>query len=89
MSLSLDRLMRMLCALALILGLAYGLLGSTAHAQAAPGASVAAALQPAAAPATPAKALPSVNVGQVGGQPVSMPLQVLLQMTGITLLPRR
>jgi flagellar biosynthetic protein FliP len=40
---------------------------------------------PAAAAAAPA--LPSVNVGQIGGAPVSMPLQVLLLMTGITLLP--
>jgi len=32
-------------------------------------------------------ALPAVNVGQIGNQPVSMPLQVLLLMTGITLLP--
>jgi flagellar biosynthetic protein FliP len=85
MSTTLDRLMRTLCALALLLGLAYGLLGSVAHAQAAP---TAVATPAAAAPATtPAKALPSVNVGQVGGQPVSMPLQVLLLMTGITLLP--
>ena len=31
--------------------------------------------------------LPDVTVGQVGGEPVSMPLQVLLLMTAITLLP--
>lgn len=37
--------------------------------------------------ATPSKPLPNVNVGQIGGEPVSMPLQVLLLMTGITLLP--
>ena len=36
-----------------------------------------------AAAATPS--LPSVNVGQIGGAPVSMPLQVLLLMTGITI----
>nr|WP_243713579.1 flagellar type III secretion system pore protein FliP [Luteimonas terrae] len=31
--------------------------------------------------------MPAVTVGQVGGEPVSMPLQVLALMTGITLLP--
>lgn len=31
--------------------------------------------------------LPAVIVGKVGGEPVSMPMQVLLLMTGITLLP--
>nr|WP_223809637.1 flagellar type III secretion system pore protein FliP [Thermomonas sp. XSG] len=40
---------------------------------------------PAAAPASPS--LPAVNVGQIGNQPVSMPMQVLLLMTSITLLP--
>ena len=39
------------------------------------------------AAATPSQPLPNVNVGQIGGEPVSMPLQVLLLMTGITLLP--
>ena len=87
MTLSLDRLMRALCAIALLLALAYGLLGHAAHAQAVSPAPAVAATQPAAAAATPARPLPSVNVGQVGGQPVSMPLQVLLLMTGITLLP--
>ena len=38
-----------------------------------------------AAPASPS--LPAVNVGQIGNQPVSMPMQVLLLMTSITLLP--
>ena len=42
------------------------------------------AVAPAAAPAQP---LPAVTVGNIGGQPVSMPLQVLALMTGITLLP--
>jgi flagellar biosynthetic protein FliP len=41
---------------------------------------------PAAAPAA-APSLPAVNVGQIGNQPVSMPMQVLLLMTSITLLP--
>ena len=40
-----------------------------------------------AAPTAAAAALPAVNVGSIGNQPVSMPLQVLLLMTGITLLP--
>ena len=38
-------------------------------------------------PAAPSQPLPSVEVGSVGGQPVSLPLQVLALMTGITLLP--
>nr|WP_246022995.1 flagellar type III secretion system pore protein FliP [Lysobacter terrigena] len=70
------------------------MVGNTAHAQAAPAAPVAASTQSTTAAstanataATPSKPLPSINVGQVGGQPVSMPLQVLLLMTGITLLP--
>jgi flagellar biosynthetic protein FliP len=58
---------------------------ATAHAQSA-ATSAAASLQ-AAAPAMPAQPLPSVNVGRIGDQPVSMPLQVLALMTGITLLP--
>jgi len=87
MSGTLERLLRSLCALALLLGLAYGLLGSAAHAQAAATPALTATTQPAIAAASPSRPLPSVNVGQVGGQPVSMPLQVLLLMTGITLLP--
>ena len=48
--------------------------------------------QTAPAPADPAAAqsspsLPAVNVGEIGGEPVSLQLQVLLLMTGITLLP--
>ena len=39
----------------------------------------------AATPAGPA--LPDVTVGRVGGAPVSLPLQTLLLMTAITLLP--
>ena len=44
---------------------------------------------PLSAPGLPSlnKPLPSVTVGKVGGEPVSMPMQVLLLMTGITLLP--
>jgi len=41
-----------------------------------------------AAPGAPQlPALPDVNVGRIGGQPVSLPLQTLLLMTAITLLP--
>ena len=41
-----------------------------------------------AAPGTPQMpALPDVNVGKIGSQPVSLPLQTLLLMTAITLLP--
>jgi len=70
------------------------LLGAgNAMAQAAPAApaSPATALPaPAAAnatAATPAQPLPAVKVGSIGGEPVSVPLQVLLLMTSITLLP--
>jgi len=45
-------------------------------------------LAQAAAPAAAAiPALPDVTVGRVGGAPVSLPLQTLLLMTAITLLP--
>lgn len=58
----------------------------------APAASAAAinatSLQTAApAIAAPSQPLPAVKVGEIGGEPVSMPLQVLALMTGITLLP--
>ncbi|MFC0677064.1 flagellar type III secretion system pore protein FliP [Lysobacter korlensis] len=42
---------------------------------------------PTAQAAPSAQPLPSVTVGRIGGEPVSMPMQVLLLMTGITLLP--
>src|SRR5690606_32078677 len=46
---------------------------------------------PLLAMATPAgpqmPVLPEVNVGKIGSQPVSLPLQTLLLMTAITLLP--
>jgi flagellar biosynthesis protein FliP len=45
-------------------------------------------LATATAAATPSlQSLPSVTVGKIGNEPVSMPLQVLALMTGITLLP--
>jgi len=61
----------------------------TASAQSAPAGAVTPAASTAIATptATATPALPSVTVGKIGGQPVSMPLQVLLLMTGITLLP--
>ena len=70
----------LLCALLLCLfaGTAVAQAAQQAVQQAAPAA-------PAAAPALPS--LPPVTVGQVGNQPVSMPMQVLLLMTSITLLP--
>ncbi|KAF1699796.1 flagellar type III secretion system pore protein FliP [Pseudoxanthomonas suwonensis] len=40
-----------------------------------------------AAPAAQVPALPNVTVGRIGEAPVSVPLQTLLLMTGITLLP--
>ena len=40
-----------------------------------------------AAPGPQVPALPDVNVGKIGGAPVSLPLQTLLLMTAITLLP--
>ena len=54
-----------------------------------PGAIAQAIAAQATAPAAaaPAHPLPAVTVGNIGGQPVSMPLQVLALMTGITLLP--
>ena len=48
-------------------------------------AATAAATAPAAG--VPLPDLPAVTVGQIGKEPVSMPMQVLLLMTGITLLP--
>ncbi|MFC5568969.1 flagellar type III secretion system pore protein FliP [Lysobacter yangpyeongensis] len=62
-------------------------LSGTAHAQARPAQVQAQTTPAAAAAATPSSPLPSVTVGQIGNQPVSMPLQVLALMTGITLLP--
>ncbi len=84
--LSLDFLMRGVAMLALVLALAFALSGTAAAQSAAPVAQAAPATPQAAAPSA-SKPLPSVNVGQIGNQPVSMPLQVLALMTGITLLP--
>ena len=77
--------MRRLCVVAcLALVATFGIVGSVA-AQSAPGATSAAPVAAMAAAAP--QALPPVTVGSIGNQPVSMPLQVLLLMTGITLLP--
>ncbi len=54
---------------------------------AAPAASPATTPLAPPANATPLPNLPAVNVGQIGKEPVSMPMQVLLLMTSITLLP--
>ena len=40
-----------------------------------------------AAPGAPNTPLPDINVGKIGGAPVSLPLQTLLLMTAITLIP--
>lgn len=76
---------RLFAALLLVAALAFS---GTAMAQSAPAAATA-SLQSStvATPATPSQPLPSVTVGKVGGETVSMPLQVLALMTGITLLP--
>jgi flagellar biosynthesis protein FliP len=58
-----------------------------AMAQSTPAAAPVQPATTAAAPASPSQPLPSVTVGKVGGETVSMPLQVLALMTGITLLP--
>lgn len=59
-----------------------------AAAQTAPATSTQAApAQTSPAPPQSLPSLPSVQVGNIGGEPVSLPLQVLLLMTAITLLP--
>jgi len=78
-------MVRCLAMLLLVLGVVLATGGAAAaQARTQPGTQAPAATTPAAAAARP---LPSVTVGQIGNQPVSMPLQVLALMTGITLLP--
>ncbi|MGY0620401.1 flagellar type III secretion system pore protein FliP [Lysobacter sp. A286] len=75
--------------LGVVLFVAALLLAPTVAAQTAP-ASTTPMAAPATAPspaATTTPTLPNVTVGNIGGEPVSLPLQVLLLMTGITLLP--
>ncbi|HYG05360.1 MAG TPA: flagellar type III secretion system pore protein FliP [Stenotrophomonas sp.] len=77
-------------ALRLLLILLLALCPALAFAQAA---AQPANIEPAATPAAAAAggnqlpALPNVTVGRIGEQPVSLPLQTLLLMTAITLLP--
>ena len=59
---------------------------ATAQAATAPAAAPAAAA-PAAPSAPTLPSMPKVNVGQVGDNTVSLPLQTLLLMTAITLIP--
>jgi len=86
------RVKRIASTFALVLALCFALT-QTANAQALPDPVSAQASSQAAAPLSAPglpslnKPLPSVTVGKVGGEPVSMPMQVLLLMTGITLLP--
>ncbi len=84
---SLLRRVSMMLALVFALAIA---LAPPAHSQALPNpVATQAQAAPAAQPALPAlnQPLPAVTVGRIGGEPVSMPMQVLLLMTGITLLP--
>ncbi len=76
----------MRCVAAVVIAFAIGFTAG-AYAQSVPSPATAPASAAAPSLATPAQPLPSVNVGQIGNQPVSMPMQVLLLMTGITLLP--
>jgi len=66
-------------------------LAQTAPAANAPAAAAQAAAPAAAAPSAPTAptlpALPDVTVGKIGGNNVSLPLQTLLLMTAITLIP--
>ena len=74
----------------LVVGLLTLATSAAAQTAPAPPAAIAQAIAAQAASpaaAAPAKPLPAVTVGNIGGQPVSMPLQVLALMTGITLLP--
>ncbi|BDU17861.1 flagellar type III secretion system pore protein FliP [Lysobacter auxotrophicus] len=88
-------LIRRVCvatALVLAFAVAVPALTQPANAQALPdpvAAQAASQAAPLSAPGLPSlnKPLPAVTVGKVGGEPVSMPMQVLLLMTGITLLP--
>ncbi len=87
MSASWNRCLRAACLLLLLVSLA---LPALAQAQAAQTTQTAQTAQtaPSSAPAGPTlPSLPSVNVGKVGGDQVSLPLQTLLLMTAITLLP--
>lgn len=81
------RLLAPLLLLVLALLTAGAALAQTPTAAPAAPALAAPAGAPAQSAATPSQPLPSVTVGRIGGEPVSMPLQVLALMTGITFLP--
>ncbi|WCE03725.1 flagellar type III secretion system pore protein FliP [Pseudoxanthomonas sp. JBR18] len=84
MSASWNRCLRAACLLLLLASLALPALAQAQAAQTTQTAQTA----PSSAPAGPTlPSLPSVNVGKVGGDQVSLPLQTLLLMTAITLLP--
>jgi len=84
MSASWNRCLRAACLLLLLVSLALPALAQAQAAQTTQTAQTA----PSSAPAGPTlPSLPSVNVGKVGGDQVSLPLQTLLLMTAITLLP--
>lgn len=70
----------------LLLGLLLALLPHWAMA-AQDAANVPAAAAPAGASAPTLPSLPNVTVGKIGNQSVSLPLQTLLVMTAITLIP--
>lgn len=79
---------RQIALLLALLALMLFAFAGTAQAQAAAAAPAAATTQAALPPAvSPLPDLPAVSVGQIGKEPVSMPMQVLLLMTSITLLP--
>jgi len=84
MSASRTRLLPWTLLLAL---LAVLVLPLTALAQAAPAAQNPAPIAEPATQGSALPALPNVSVGRIGNDPVSVPLQTLLLMTGITLLP--
>jgi len=71
----------------LLILLTLSLLPALGWAQAAQKASAAPTAPAAQNTAPTLPSLPEVNVGKVGAQPVSLPLQTLLLMTAITLLP--
>ncbi|WP_108807215.1 flagellar biosynthetic protein FliP, partial [Xanthomonas fragariae] len=81
-----NRLGRSMRLVSIVLVMSCPLLAAAAPA-AVPAMAQAAA--PAAAPAgsNQLPSLPTVSVGRIGDQPVSLPLQTLLLMTAITLLP--
>ena len=70
--------------LVIVIALVFGLFAASGSALAQDAASLTPASQGVSLPDGP---LPAVEVGKIGGQPISLQLQVLLLMTAITLLP--